>query len=297
MENRKVKSNRAQADYFELLVCQYICHRHNIKFAYSEKLLELSNLILHLPNGEERLKLQHDNLEKLKPKLDEILDFEILRKGKIIEVLWVGRQLIIKTTSDIDVEHFTHKFTKFSVKSIFKTGFGTIKNLGMKSIRKYLGVDFTEQYEEMWKKLRNYLKEDFASKRYLKIKVLKNEKLLQWALENGKEYQKRLNDLCFDAFNKLSHNKKMNFLNFILDANDPDLYVIIVNARGVVIYKPFERRIESQQKIEAKEKTKVGYTIYIDEIPTYRVQTNATNGIGISPFCQRIFFAEDIRNE
>jgi hypothetical protein len=297
MDNRKVKSNRAQADYFELLVCQYICHKHNIRFAYSANLAKLSNLILDLPNGKERLKLQNNNLLKLTSKLDNILNFEVSRKGKIIDIIWVGRQLIIKTTSDIDVEHVAHEFTKFSVKSIFKTGFGTIKNLGMRSLKKFLGVDFKQQYEKMWENLKNYLRETSASKRYLKNEALKNDRLFQWALKNGQIYQKKLNKLCFNAFNNLSHKQKIGFLNFILDANDPDLYVIIVNARGVVIYKPFEKKINSWQNIKAKDNTGVGYTIYIDDIPTYRFQTNATNGIGISPFCQRVFFAEDIQNE
>jgi hypothetical protein len=297
MYDRKAKSNRAQADYFELLVCKYICDKHNIRFAYSEKLEELTDLILKLPNGEERLRLQSNNLLKLKPGLDNILNFEITRKGAIIGVEWVGRYLIIRTTADINVKHFTCKLTKFSVKSIFKSGLGTIKNLGMRSIKAYLGIDFKSQYDEMWLKLRNYLGKFSASKRELKKVVLENEDLLKWAIKNGQKYQKQLNTLCFDAFNKLSNDEKVKLLNFILDADDPELYVIIANARGVVIYKPYERKAGIQQKIEAKEKTDVGYVIYINDVPTYRVQTNATNGIGISPFCQRIFFAENIRNE
>jgi hypothetical protein len=83
MKNRKVKSNRAQADYFELLVAQYICHLHNIRFAYSKNMASLSNQILRLPNGAIRLKLQNDNLLRLAPKLKGILSSEILKKGKI----------------------------------------------------------------------------------------------------------------------------------------------------------------------------------------------------------------------
>lgn len=294
MENRKVKSNRAQADYFELLVCQYICHKYNIRFAYSKNLAELSNYILDLPNGKNRLKLQNDNLLKLALKIDEVLEDEISRKGKIVEVIWVGRKIAIKTTSDVDVEHISHKFTKFSVKSIFKTGLGTIKNIGMLTLKKYLNVDFSEQYNEMWKKLREYTKMSTETKVEMKKKVLENEKLLKWATQNGQKYQTQLNQLCYDSFNSLPTEKKVNFMNFILDAHDPDLYVIIVNYKGVIIYRSIERQIKYQQKIEAKDNTGVGYTIYIDNIPTYRVQTNATNGIGISPFCQRVFFAEAI---
>ena len=68
MKNRKVKSNRAQADYFELLVCQYICHLYKVTFSYSEDLAKLSNKILVLPDGKERLKLQNDNFIKIQSK-------------------------------------------------------------------------------------------------------------------------------------------------------------------------------------------------------------------------------------
>ena len=89
--SRKTKSNRAQADYFELLTCQYICHLYNIRFSYSKNLALLSNQILKLPDGPKRLELQNSNLLKLEPELKKILRFEVKRKGKIIDVLWIGR--------------------------------------------------------------------------------------------------------------------------------------------------------------------------------------------------------------
>lgn len=291
MENRKIKSNRAQADYFELLVCKYICDKYHLKFNYMETLNNLPQKILSLPNGKERLQLQEKNLNRLSPELDKILDFEISKKGKIIEVRWVGRKVIIKTTSDIDVKHISDNFTKFSVKSIWKSGLGTIKNLGMKSIMKFYGIDFRKEYETMWKELRDYLKTPLDSESEIKKIVLKDKKLKDWAFKNGQKYQIKLNELCYNSFNQLPQEKKVEFLDFVLDRKDPNLYVIIVNEKGVIVYKPYQIKLSQQQKIEAKYKTDTGYTIYIDNIPSYRVQTNATNGIGISPFCQRIFFA------
>jgi succinate dehydrogenase flavin-adding protein (antitoxin of CptAB toxin-antitoxin module) len=292
MENRKVKSNRAQADYFELLVAQYICHLYNINFNYSENLALLSNKILELPNGNERLKLQNNNLLKLAKELKDILDFEISRKGKIIKVIWTGRQLILKTTSDVDVKHINHQFTRFSIKSIAQSGTGTIKNLGMRSLKKYLGINFESEYNEMWYKLREYTGKFQMSQDELKKEILKDERLLKWATNNGQEYQIKLNKLCLEAFNNLSMEDKTKFLNFILDAEDKNLYVIIVNSKGVIVYKPVEKEIKFVRQIEAKKDSGVGYTIYINNIPTYRIQTNATNGIGISAFCQRVFFAD-----
>ena len=241
MKNRKVKSNRAQADYFELLVCQYICHLYKVTFSYSEDLAKLSNKILVLPDGKERLKLQNDNFIKIQPKIKEILDYEIGQKGKVVRVIWVGRNLLIETTSDVDAEHINKQRTRFSIKSIANTGTGTLKNLGARQIKKFLGVDFSQQYEEMWQKLRNYLNDPETPQEKLKKKVQRNQKLLKWATENGRKYQIELNELCFNAFNLLSTKKKIDFLNFITDCNDDDLYVIIVNSVDVIIYKPIEK--------------------------------------------------------
>lgn len=292
MKNRKVKSNRAQADYFELLVCQYICHLYKVTFSYSEDLAKLSNKILVLPDGKERLKLQNDNFIKIQPRIKEILDYEIGQKGKVIRVIWVGRNLLIETTSDVDAEHINRQKTRFSIKSIANTGTGTLKNLGARQIEKFLGVDFSRRYEEMWQKLRSFLHDTETSQEKLKKRVQRNQKLLKWATENGRKYQIELNKLCFNAFNSLPMNKKINFLNFVTDCNDDDLYVIIVNSVDVIIYKPVEKKLKVIKSIEARKDklTDVGYAIYIDGKPTYKVQTNYTNGIGISAYCQRIFW-------
>jgi len=200
MKNRKVKSNRAQSDYFELLVCQYICHLYSITFSYSKDLAELSNKVLSLPNGMARLKLQNDNFIKIQPKIKEILDFEIDQKGKVVNVIWVGRSLLIETTSDVDAEHISRQKTRFSIKSIANTGTGTLKNIGARQIKKYLGIDFSNNYEQMWAELRKYLSDSTSSQDQIKKKVQKNQKLLKWATENGKKYQIVLNELCINVF-------------------------------------------------------------------------------------------------
>ena len=292
MKNRKVKSNRAQADYFELLVVRHISNLYKLAFPYAKDLNFLSNQILKLPNGTERLRLQSYNLLKIRKGLGKILKYEISKKGKVVEINWVGRKLAIKTTSDIDTKHQNNKYTRFSIKSISETGTGTIKNLGMRSLNACLGITFDQEYREMWQKLRNYSQEHKISQSDLKRKVLRNKKLLAWATQNGQKYQRELNKMCLKGFNNLSRKRRTEFLNFILDTNDKDLYVIIVNSRGVIMYKPVEKGIELGQKIEAKGTSDVGYTIFIDNVPTYRIQTNATNGIGISAFCQRAFFAD-----
>lgn len=293
----KEKSNRAQADYFELLVCQYICYLYHITFSYSENLAKLLNQVLNRKDGKDKLKLQNDNFIKIQPEIKNILDEEIKKKGNIIDVVWTGRHFVIEqTTSDVDAEHINKKKTRFSIKSIAKSGTGTLKNIGLGKLEKMLYFDFSRHNSQMWEELHDFILKSTGNnstkQNELKRIAKKNKKFLEWAKNNGKKYQYLLNNTCFEKFNSLSSEQKREFLNFITDCHDEDLYVIIVNDLGVVIYKPIEKQTKSDDIIVAKKdkiNTEVGYTIYINKIPTYRVQTNNTNGIGISAFCQRIF--------
>lgn len=295
-KGNKEKSNRGQADYFELLVCQYICHLYKITFSYSENLAKLSNQVLSMENGEKRLKLQNDNFIKIQPEIKKILDNEIGQKGKIINVIWTGRHFVVEqSTSDVDAEHSSKKKTRFSIKSIEKSGTGTLKNLGLSKLEKWFSFSFKDQNDKMWWDLKNYInktiKKNTSKRGELKKIAQKNKKILEWAKKSGKIFQIRLNDICLERFNNLSPKQKRDFLNFITDCYDEDLYVIIVNNSGVVIYKPVDKQTKLRDRIIAKKEngSDVGYTIYINKIPTYRIQTNNTNGIGISAFCQRIF--------
>ena len=80
-KSNKEKSNRAQADYFELLVCQHICHLYKVTFSYSKDLAKLSNKVLERADGAIRLKLQNDNFIKIQPEIKKILD-EAIKKMK-----------------------------------------------------------------------------------------------------------------------------------------------------------------------------------------------------------------------
>ncbi len=288
---RSTKSNRGQSDYFELLITQYICHLSGVTFSYSDDLSEVVRILLERPDGSERLKLQNSGFETIKPHVEQIIDTEVKRKGKVVEVIWVGRQLLVKTTSDVDAKHESFKLTRFSVKSIKGGGTGTLKNIGMRTIRSRLGVDFSGPYETMWEELKEHSNSRSLTKSQLKNKVNAEPGLLVWAQENGKKYQVRLNTLCQNAFNRLPTADKVAFVNHISDSEDEDLYVIIVNAAGVTIYKPTDKQHKSIKTIEAVGYSDegVGYIIHINGVQAYRVQTNNTNGIGIGPFCQRIF--------
>jgi len=295
-KNHKEKSNRAQADLFELLVCQYICSLYRITFSYSDDLSKLLKSVLDKKDGKERLATQNNNFITIKPEIKSILNKEIKIKGKIINVIWTGRHFVVEqSTSDIDAEHKSKKKTRFSIKSITRSGSGTLKNIGLQRLESFFGFNFFEPQDKMWSKLQKYIFKEtgknIVAQGKLKKTVKTKKKFLEWAKNNGKQYQRLLNNICFESFNKLSKTKKIEFLNYITDCYDEDLYVIIVNNKGVVVYKPVEKQTNSKDRIKAKKMNSedVGYTIYINNKAIYRVQTNNTNGIGISSFCQRVF--------
>jgi hypothetical protein len=211
----KEKSNRAQADYFELLVCNYICHLYKVVFFYSEDFAKLSNQVLARADGKERLKLQNDNFIKIQPEIKRILDEEIVKKGEVVGVIWTGRHFIVEqSTSDVDAQHNSRQKTRFSIKSIEKSGTGTLKNLGLKKLESFFGFNFSDQQNKMWQEFNNYILkttgELINTRSTLKIMAKKNQKILKWAKVNGKNYQYLLNKICFQGFNQLSALKKEN---------------------------------------------------------------------------------------
>ena len=287
-----LKSNRYSADYFELLVCQFICHKYNITFSYSKDIKVLLDKILELPKGRERILRQNKNFEKIEKEIIKILNFEIKQKGKIICVEWLGRNFKVKqTTSDVDAKH-KKNITRFSVKSI-GSGKGTLKNLGLKKLETFFNFDFSKENKKMWENLRKYLNDFKSSKSQIKEFCNKpeNEKILNYAKNiNGEKFKQKLNKIVFENFNKINNSKKLDFLNLISDNFDENLYVIIVSEKEVEIYKPKDKfKFNKNIKIEARNLNKNGFDIFVGKSRFYRVQTGCTNGIGISPFCQRYF--------
>ena len=290
------KSNRSASDYFELLLTQYICSVYWLTFSYSNDLSDVMDKLLTLSNASERIALQNNNFKKIKPKVKEIIDFEITTKWEVIKVIWTGRHLEIKTTSDVDVKHVTEKLTRFSVKSIWWDGFWTLKNVWMRWFKRLYGFNPIADYEDMWIKLKQYLISQWIntynkSKEDIKNICNSNPNLLEWANNNSRPYQKKFNKLACEWFNQLSNNEKKNYIAYISDSNDPDLYVIIINEslNEPIIYRPTNKYQIDNNIIEWKITSDSEFQIYVDNMPLYRVQTNCTNWLWISAFCQRIF--------
>ena len=294
------KSNRSASDYFELLLTQYICSEYWLTFSYSSDLSDVMDKLLSLSNAQERIALQNNNFRKIKSKVKEIIESEIISKWKIIQVIWTWRHLEIQTTSDVDVKHILGKLTRFSVKSISWDGFWTLKNVWMWRFKEFYGFDPIPDYNQMWEDLREYLTARWErcwnlSNEEIKNMCNNNPLYKSWANGNSRKYQSKFNMLSCEWFNGLSNENKKKLINYMSDSNDPDLYVIIVNEAQFepLIYKPINQyRYESDNVIEWRINSDKEFVIYVDNIPLYRVSTNCTNWLWISPFCQRVFIVK-----
>lgn len=295
--NRESKSNRSWSDYFELLLTQYICSEYWLTFSYSEDLSNVMKKLLSLTNAKERIELQNNNFIKTKSKVKNIIEYEITKKWKVIQVIWTWRNLEIKTTSDVDAKHLSERLTRFSVKSISWNGKWTLKNIWMKNFEKFYGINYGKEYEEMRQLLKNHLIEKWVninwfSKEQIKDYCNKRFDLCDRAEKNCRPYQKELNHLCCNGFNKQSLNQKKEILKYISDSADEDLYVIIANESNSepIIYKPIEKFwCIDAKKIESKISSDTWFLIYIEDNPMYRIETNCTNWLWISAFCERVF--------
>ncbi len=169
--------------------------------------------------------------------------------------------------------------------------------MGHNTLWKFLKVDFQAKNEQMWLELKNYLQNknlEITEKSQNEIKkfVKKSQKDKLWATENGKKLRQELNLEFFKKFNGLDNSAKIDFLNFVTDNQDQDLFVLIVNQKSVKIYEPAKEFIFQQNDtIEAKDLTESGFKIFHNDKQILAFQTNCANGLGISAFCVRVFFS------
>lgn len=298
MEDGLEKSNRSKADLFEVLISQFLIKHYKLDKDYSEEIKNLKEYIkksfedfdIRIKEQEERASLV---LKPLIPYIDKIIE----KNGKIIDIKWIGRlHQVEKTLSDVDVSFSNDLFLGLSLKST-RSGFGTQKNLGLKTVKKYLYIDIEKQYEDMWVNVKEELKrlglKDIAKLGRTSIRHKKYEfsviKLI--GKRFGLPLQKDSIQQSVENFNKLSSFKKRDFLKCIFGIEDNKLLLnILVRGNRVNIkWNKEYNSIISGKNLKAKIINDKSYSINVDEETILRVQSSFTNGIGISAFCQRAF--------
>ena len=301
----KNKSSRAKADLFEVLIALGLRSKYRLEISDLTSVAETLTITLEkFRDGEQRIREQKQRATLALPKIiQELKSHPIFKKGKgVVKVDWVGRKLRAKEPlSDVDLLFKSGNSIGISLKST-RSGKGTQKNIGAKQLESLLGLDVTNEIEEMWKKIKQRLKErggelgKLADGNITKIRENKYKfpVIQKIGEEFGRVVQKVATQKSLELFNALSLKQKRVFLGFIFGVSEtkPLLNVLAEGDEIHLAWNDVFARILSTDNIKAaegKENKGRGYYIYIEGKPIIRIQANFTNGIGLSPFCERAF--------
>ncbi len=298
-DRSRQKSSRSKADLFELLLAVELNQYYKLPYLDLEiEMKKLISKIMDFKDGFVRIEEQKNRVKFLLPFLVKELDKLIITDGKPIEVRWIGRKWQTnKTLSDINIKFFSGKNIGISTKST-RSGKGTQKNIGLKELKRFLGLDIDKELIKM----KNDIILELADKnKELKeiskrgIFFIKKNKYKYSIIQTvGKKYGIPLQQLAVKEsvkkFNGLSLNKKKDFLEFIFGIKDSELLLnVLVSGKHVEIYwnKSLDELVSSN--LMAVSEGDKGYQIVSDGKKIVRIQVNFTNGIGISAFCERAF--------
>lgn len=294
------RSSRSKGDLFEVLVCLGLGKHYNLspKELEEERVSLEKQIITQFPDGELRVAEQH---RRAKIALSCIVrELEVRGNGNPIMINWIGRGWQSqKTLADVRVFFANKSSIGISLKST-RQGKGTQKNLGYRSVRALLGLDIDKELAEMWVNIRSSMKKIPALKKLsdtsmAQIKRLKYKFPIIQTI--GKKYGEVVQRIAVARsvilFNKLSDAKKVLFLEEIFgnQKNSELLLNVLVAGDSILIgWSDLEPSV-SKSGLVAKSLEDKSYGIFIDNQMVVRIQASFTNGIGLSPFCERAFLA------
>ena len=298
-DRSRQKSSRSKADFFELLLAVELNRYY--KLPYQDLEIEIKKLIskiMDFKDGSVRIEEQKDRVKFLLPFLVKELDKLIIINGKPIEVRWVGRKWQTnKTLSDINIKFLSGKNIGISTKST-RSGKGTQKNIGLKELKGYLGLNIDKELTNMKNKIiskvaiRNKELKAIAKKG---MTFIKNNKYKFPIIQKiGKEFGIPLQQLAVKQsvklFNQLTPNKKKAFINFILGVRKEEFLLnAFASGKQIHIYWNISLSVLVGDNLKAVNEGDRGYHIASNNKKIIRIQVNFTNGIGISAFCERAF--------
>jgi len=297
--NGMEKSNRSKADYFEALIADKLAKHYKIGENFQCEVTELEEEIaLAFIDGEYRIFEQKGRAKNTSEKLINFLMGEGITKIKDVE--WIGRYHQTKhTLSDVDLILGNNKKIGVSLKTV-GSGLGTQKNLGYDSMTTYLSLNIDKDLANMWDNIRMDLKKSTNPKikelaEKPKTTIYRHKRDYSIIKEIGRRWghivQVESVKQSVENFNKLTADKRSEFLRVIFGTKDTRrlLNVIALPEEVKIYWNKIYDSIISGEGCEARKLTDVGYGIYLNNKRILTIQTCFTNGVGISPYCQRAF--------
>lgn len=292
------KSSRSKADLFELLIADYLAKTFKIKKDFKKEINNLTNLLKKFENGQFRTKEEQSRAHRTAIGLIKFLRQEGINNVKNVE--WVGRRhQVRKTISDVDLVLRDNKVIGISLKST-RIGFGTQKNLGYETLKRYLSLDIDRNLEEMWREIRLDLRQRGgylasivnAPKTFIKSEKRAHPLIGEIGRKYGSVVQIYSAEQSVKKFNNLGQKEKSNFMKLIfgLEENNRKLLNVVAQKDEISIYwNEIYNSVVSREGLQAKKLKEVSYGIYSNGELIIRLQASFTNGIGISAYCQRAF--------
>ena len=292
------KSSRSKADYFEVLIAASLAKHYKVKKNFEKDIKALRLSVMEFKDGDERVEEQEDKAKQTSTKLIKFLGSEDI--STINDVEWIGRlHQTEETLSDVNISLDDGEVVGISFKST-RGGTGTQKNLGKDTVKKYLSIDIDDAIDEMWSTIRQELTKkglkDIATGGKGTIKNAKYDHPIISTI--GKKYglpvQQMAVQQSVENFNSLTPAKKREFLRLIYGFKDMArlLNVYALKDKIDIYWNEKYAEIANSDDLEAEKISKKAYCLKHNGERVLRVQSSFTNGIGISPFCQRAFLIE-----
>ncbi|MFC1948992.1 hypothetical protein ACFLW0_02330 [Chloroflexota bacterium] len=228
-KNGAEKSSRSKADYFELLVAEKL----RLKFGTEPSLQPLiddiqNEIILKFSDGDKRVSEQENRAHEVFQPLINFLLKEGITKAK--KVAWIGRNHQRQhTLSDVDLTLPNDEVVGISLKSV-GSGSGTQKNMGYRSVKKYLGLNIDDDLKEMWENVRESLRKSeqarvrelsTGTKSSIKGAIRIYSSIEAIGREHGYPVQVESVKQSISLFNELSKEDKREFISFLFGLKDP----------------------------------------------------------------------------
>lgn len=301
---RSARSNRAQGDYFELLVARDLAGNleatgQQVRFDYTEELLELRQRIvaIHGAGAAARINQQERNAAQVAgPVLELTLD-RSRDVGPVRKVRWTGRATGLDVgVADLIVEHAAGA-TALTLKST-KSGRGTARNLGGRALADLLGVDVSCLNEPMYEQTLAAWKQQVPAERHASLAAMTLEGRKTSASETeravagqvGTEAMTLICDAIMDAFATLPQARLRAAAAAATGTNSQtNLFAVIANNTGAVVEEVPEDAPAGT--FTATRITPVRIEVRCNNEPLFHWQANCTNGKGLSPLCLRSFTA------
>ena len=297
--NGSEKSSRSKADYFELLVAEKLRLKFGLETSFQPLINEMRNeIILKYRDGAQRVAEQENRARKVFQPLVNFLTKEGITQVRKVD--WIGRHHQIQhTLSDVDLTLPNDEVVGISLKSV-GAGSGTLKNMGYRSVKKYLGLNIDNDLRRMWEIIRSKLEKSAQTQITLLSTASKS------AIKNAKRSYPVIKNIGYEAghpaqvesvsqsitlFNRLSAEDKGEFISYIFGLRDPRrLLNVVATMDEIDIYwNAVNEALLTGAGLQARRIEDISYGIYLGDEFIVRIQASFTNGIGISAYCQRAF--------